>query len=92
MSGGIWRFHSNKSNHILYLSLFGFQPKVGKWLLMLLLEQVNNSKLSGTLQTAKAEINKYLTGLQNFEAELKAVHSLPSLSLLSTHKKGCCYG
>lgn len=65
-----------------------FNPMVGKCLLMLFLEQVNNSKLSGTLQTAKAKINMYLTGLQNFEADLnKARHSSLSLPLLPTHKK-----
>jgi len=53
---------------------------------MLFLEQVNNSKRCGRLQKAKAKIIKYLTRLQIFAAELKAVHSLPSLSLPPTQK------
>lgn len=40
---------------------------------------------------AKAKISKYLIRLQIFAAELKAMHSLPSLSLPPTQKGQLLY-
>lgn len=86
MSWGCDTFRMTKAIAFSICLFLVFKPTIWKSLLMLFLEQVNNSKWCGTLQKAKAKISKYLTRLQIFAAELKAMHSLPSLSLPPTQK------